>query len=362
MPLSGSGQSSLTTPERARLVAHVDAHNAEALSLLERAVNINSGTQNFAGVRAGGQAVRAPSSRRWASRRAGSTARRSSAPGTSSPSARGRASDSSSSAISTRSSNPTARSRSSSGSTTDTARGPGVIDMKGGDVIIVQALKALKAAGALDAHERHGRDDRRRRGVRRSAGRRARGARRRGQGRRASPSASRTAPAIRGHAVIGAPRHDGVDADGHGQAGALVADLPRRHRLRRHLRGGAHPQRVPRHAGRGAAPHVQSRRSWSAARKVELDADAGTRLRVRQGQRHRRARRRLGRPAHAVAGAVRAGAQDDGGDRRVVIAARRRRATITFDEGYPPLAPTDGNREAARALRSGEPRRRRWDP
>jgi glutamate carboxypeptidase len=30
------------------------------------------------------------------------------------------------------------------------ARGPGVIDMKGGDVIIIQALKALKDAGALD--------------------------------------------------------------------------------------------------------------------------------------------------------------------------------------------------------------------
>ena len=31
-----------------------------------------------------------------------------------------------------------------------TARGPRVIDMKGGDVIMVQALKALKAAGLLD--------------------------------------------------------------------------------------------------------------------------------------------------------------------------------------------------------------------
>ena len=30
------------------------------------------------------------------------------------------------------------------------ARGPGVLDMKGGDVIIIAALKALKAAGALD--------------------------------------------------------------------------------------------------------------------------------------------------------------------------------------------------------------------
>src|SRR3546814_401866 len=31
------------------------------------------------------------------------------------------------------------------------ARGPGVIDMKGGDVVIVLALQALDAAGALDA-------------------------------------------------------------------------------------------------------------------------------------------------------------------------------------------------------------------
>src|SRR5205823_4039101 len=31
----------------------------------------------------------------------------------------------------------------------NTATGPGVIDMKGGDVIIVQALKALNAAGLL---------------------------------------------------------------------------------------------------------------------------------------------------------------------------------------------------------------------
>ena len=31
-----------------------------------------------------------------------------------------------------------------------TARGPGIIDMKGGDVIIVQALKALDVAGVLD--------------------------------------------------------------------------------------------------------------------------------------------------------------------------------------------------------------------
>src|SRR6202008_2189468 len=47
-------QSSLTAEEQA-LVASVDAHHAEALGQLERAVNINSGTQNFAGVRAVGK-------------------------------------------------------------------------------------------------------------------------------------------------------------------------------------------------------------------------------------------------------------------------------------------------------------------
>jgi glutamate carboxypeptidase len=32
-----------------------------------------------------------------------------------------------------------------------TARGPGIIDMKGGDVVMISALKALKASGALDS-------------------------------------------------------------------------------------------------------------------------------------------------------------------------------------------------------------------
>src|SRR3954471_21707066 len=40
-------------PERA-IVSAVDAGNADALALLERSVNINSGTHNFAGVRAVG--------------------------------------------------------------------------------------------------------------------------------------------------------------------------------------------------------------------------------------------------------------------------------------------------------------------
>ena len=42
--------SPLSAPER-KLAALVDAHNAEAEALLERAVNVNSGTMNFEGVR-----------------------------------------------------------------------------------------------------------------------------------------------------------------------------------------------------------------------------------------------------------------------------------------------------------------------
>ena len=40
------------------LVTFVDAHNDEALTLLERVVNINSGTQNHAGVQEVGKVFR----------------------------------------------------------------------------------------------------------------------------------------------------------------------------------------------------------------------------------------------------------------------------------------------------------------
>ena len=40
----------LTTAERA-VVDYIDGHNDEALALLERVVNINSGTQNHEGIR-----------------------------------------------------------------------------------------------------------------------------------------------------------------------------------------------------------------------------------------------------------------------------------------------------------------------
>jgi glutamate carboxypeptidase len=139
----------LPAPERAVAQA-VDAHNAEALALLERLVNINSGTQNFAGVRQVGDALRAQLdalgfTTRWidgaAFKRAGHLIAEKAGPGPklvlighldtvfepSHPYQRWQRLDDS------------------------TAKGPGIIDMKGGDVIIVAALRALKDAKLLDA-------------------------------------------------------------------------------------------------------------------------------------------------------------------------------------------------------------------
>jgi glutamate carboxypeptidase len=138
----------LDRTERA-IVSAVDTRNAEGLTLLERIVNINSGTMNFAGVRQVGDILRKELDAlgfqtRWvdggAFGRAGHLIAERNGKGPrlllighldtvfepSSPFQRfERISDT-------------------------TARGPGVIDMKGGDVIMLQAFKALKAAGALD--------------------------------------------------------------------------------------------------------------------------------------------------------------------------------------------------------------------
>ena len=144
----GQSPAALAPDERA-IVAHVDAHNAEALALLERAVNINSGTQNFAGVREVGKLFAAELdglgfTTRWVDgapfKRAGHLVAERARPGrrfllighldtvfeADSPFQKFER-------LNERQ-----------------ARGPGIIDMKGGDVIIVQTLKALHAAGALD--------------------------------------------------------------------------------------------------------------------------------------------------------------------------------------------------------------------
>jgi len=135
-------------PERA-IVSAVDAANADALALLEKTVNINSGTHNFAGVRAVGDLFRKEFDAlgfktTWvdgaAFKRAGHLVADHPGKGPriilighldtvfepESPFQKFQRIDD------------------------KTAKGPGIIDMKGGDVIIIAALKALKRAGVLD--------------------------------------------------------------------------------------------------------------------------------------------------------------------------------------------------------------------
>ena len=132
------------------VVKSIDAHNDDALALLIRLVDINSGTTNHAGVRRVGDILRAQFdslgfTTRWvdgsAFHRAGHLVAEHPGPGPkiliighldtvfdpSSPFQKFVRLDDS------------------------TARGPGVIDMKGGDVIALYALRALKEAGALDS-------------------------------------------------------------------------------------------------------------------------------------------------------------------------------------------------------------------
>jgi glutamate carboxypeptidase len=141
------GQSALSADER-ELAKYVDEHNDEALALLKRAVNVNSGTENFAGVRNVGEIFRREFDllgfkTQWVD---GASWERAGHLVADHPGAGPRlllighldtvfAPDSpfqNFEQVDVR-----------------TARGPGIIDMKGGDVIIIQALKALAAAGVL---------------------------------------------------------------------------------------------------------------------------------------------------------------------------------------------------------------------
>lgn len=138
------------SPTEHTIAAAVDTHNAQALAELEQLVNINSGTTNFAGVREVGSILRAQFdslgfTTRWvdgtAFHRAGHLVAEHQGPGPKillighldtvfdldNPFQKFERLDDS------------------------TARGPGVIDMKGGDLIALYALRALADAGALDS-------------------------------------------------------------------------------------------------------------------------------------------------------------------------------------------------------------------
>jgi glutamate carboxypeptidase len=150
LPAAGAPGATRTLDRvEARLVAHVDAHVAEARALLERVVNVNSGTQNHAGVREVGRIFE------------GELA----ALGFTTTWADGAPFGRAGHLIAERPGkgphvllighldtvfevdSPFQRFELLPG---DRARGPGIIDMKGGDVILVQALAALRAARALD--------------------------------------------------------------------------------------------------------------------------------------------------------------------------------------------------------------------
>ncbi len=147
LALMQSQTGALTSEERA-LTAFVDANNDRALALLEKAVNINSGTMNFAGVRAVGALLRPEFDAlgfktEWVDgasfERAGHLVADHPGPGPrillighldtvfepDSPFQKFERLDA------------------------NRAMGPGITDMKGGNVVMIQALKALHSIGAL---------------------------------------------------------------------------------------------------------------------------------------------------------------------------------------------------------------------
>src|SRR3954464_5680131 len=143
---SASAQT-LTAPERA-IARAVDTHNAEALALLERVVNINSGTNNAAGVRAVGEIFMKEL------QSLGFTARLEQGTPSHGPHLVAEHTGAGPKVLLIGHLDtvfePTSPFQKFEKLNDSTAKGPGIIDMKGGDVIIVQALKALKDAGQLD--------------------------------------------------------------------------------------------------------------------------------------------------------------------------------------------------------------------
>lgn len=134
----------------AKIVAYIDQHNDEAITLLERVVNINSGTLSFDGVRKVND-VFAEEFRalgfetRWIPMDAVHRAGHLFAEHTGTAGKRVLLIGHLDTVF--EKDNPFQRFERISPSI---AKGPGTVDMKGGDIAILYALKALRAAGVLD--------------------------------------------------------------------------------------------------------------------------------------------------------------------------------------------------------------------
>jgi glutamate carboxypeptidase len=147
----GTAGAQSLTPAEQRIVRAVEAGVPAAVTLLERLVNINSGTHNFAGVRAVADALapefeRLGFSTRWSD---GSSWNRA---GHLIAERRGNGSGPKLLLIGHLDTvferdSPFQRFERVAG---DSARGPGIADMKGGNVVMLLALAALREAGVLD--------------------------------------------------------------------------------------------------------------------------------------------------------------------------------------------------------------------
>lgn len=138
----------ISSPAERSIVAAVDVNNAGALALLERVVDINSGTHNFPGVRAVGDVFRKELDAlgfktTWID---GAPFKRAGHLVADHPGKGPRILLIGHLDTVFEPDSPFQKFQRLDG---NRARGPGIIDMKGGDVIIVSALKALRAANVL---------------------------------------------------------------------------------------------------------------------------------------------------------------------------------------------------------------------
>jgi glutamate carboxypeptidase len=339
-PLVSGQPAPLSRAERT-IVDYVDAHNQEAIALLERAVNINSGTQNFAGVRAMGTLAAAQLealgfTARWIDgapfKRAGHLVAEHAGAGPK---------------VLLIGHLDTVFERDSPFQKFERiaeheARGPGIIDMKGGVVILVHALKALQAAGTLKPmnvtvvltgdEESAGDPQDLARAVLVEAASGARVAlgfedgagdpRTAVIGRRGTTSWTLT--------VTGKPAHSSQIFRPDIGYGAIFEAARILEAFRETLAGEPHLTFNPALALGGTQVEldaVQSRGSAFGKENVipERAVVMGD-LRALSVEQFASARRRMTEIASAASLA-------------------QTRAEIVFDEGYPPLAPTDGNRE-----------------